>query len=81
MASYMARLALHKLPAPQGVFTVFVPVSPCGMGSYSVLILGKAVRHFVSQSQHFWGGGGAMYSASQVSQEHVRCVRALHLTH
>lgn len=38
------RYALHGLPSPAALPSVFLPLGPCGQGSYGILLLGKVVR-------------------------------------
>ncbi|KAJ2307585.1 Plasma membrane sulfite pump involved in sulfite metabolism [Coemansia sp. RSA 2706] len=45
IASYIIRLVLFKLPPPEIIFTVFIPIGPMGQSSYAIQLLGvQALR-------------------------------------
>jgi tellurite resistance protein TehA-like permease len=41
---YYQRLALHKLPAREVIVSCFLPLGPCGFGSYTIFHLGLVSR-------------------------------------
>lgn len=41
---FIARTAILGLPAPQALCSLFLPLGPCGQGSFGILLLGKTVR-------------------------------------
>ncbi|KAH9862613.1 hypothetical protein IAQ61_010031 [Plenodomus lingam] len=55
LVMYYTRLALHKLPPREIVVSSFLPLSPLGMGSYSIIHLGRMCRKVFPQTQFFSG--------------------------
>ncbi|WVQ85104.1 hypothetical protein IAT38_007269 [Cryptococcus sp. DSM 104549] len=41
---YMHRTIVHGIPAAAAIPTVFLPLGPCGQGSFGIVILGRTVR-------------------------------------
>jgi ABC-type transport system involved in Fe-S cluster assembly fused permease/ATPase subunit len=50
---YFQRLALHKLPAREVIVSCFLPLGPCGFGSYTIFHLGKVSREVFTQVDIF----------------------------
>jgi len=73
MALLYARLAIHKVPAPEAVVSVFLPVGPCGQGAFVLLQLAEVTRQ-LTKSTGVWLGGGSIYSA----EEAVMMATAVH---
>jgi tellurite resistance protein TehA-like permease len=42
---WIHRSTIHGLPSPSSLPSVFLPLGPCGQGSYGILLLGKVVRN------------------------------------
>jgi tellurite resistance protein TehA-like permease len=38
------RMAIHGPPAPQALASSFLPLGPCGQGSYGIIIMGQTAR-------------------------------------
>ena len=55
IAMYFHRLALHKLPAREVIVSCFLPLGPCGFGSYTIFHLGKVSRRVFAQTDIFGG--------------------------
>jgi len=53
IAMYFQRLALHKLPAREVIVSCFLPLGPCGFGSYTIFHLGKVSREVFTQVDIF----------------------------
>jgi tellurite resistance protein TehA-like permease len=53
IAMYFQRLALHKLPAREVIVSCFLPLGPCGFGSYTIFHLGKVSRVVFAQTDIF----------------------------
>lgn len=53
IAMYFQRLALHKLPAREVIVSCFLPLGPCGFGSYTIFHLGKVSRVVFGQVDLF----------------------------
>lgn len=47
---YYQRLAVHKLPSRESIVSCFLPLGPLGFGGFSILYLGKVVRHLLDES-------------------------------
>lgn len=41
---WIARTAIVGLPTPAALCSLFLPLGPCGQGSFGILIIGKTVR-------------------------------------
>ncbi|KAF2020848.1 C4-dicarboxylate transporter/malic acid transport protein-like protein [Aaosphaeria arxii CBS 175.79] len=55
LVMYYTRLALHKLPPREVVVSSFLPLSPLGMGGYTILYLGTVSRDVFPRTQFFQG--------------------------
>lgn len=53
MVMYYTRLALHKLPPREIVVSSFLPISPLGMGGYTILYLGHVAQKVFPQTGFF----------------------------
>lgn len=53
IAMYYQRLTLHKLPAREVIVSCFLPLGPCGFGSYTIFHLGKVSRDVFAQTDIF----------------------------
>lgn len=45
MALWIYRTAIGGVPAPAALPSVFLPLGPCGQGSFGIILLGRTVRH------------------------------------
>ncbi|WWC58639.1 uncharacterized protein I303_101183 [Kwoniella dejecticola CBS 10117] len=41
---YLHRIIIHGIPCPQQLPSLFLPLGPCGQGSFGIMILGKMVK-------------------------------------
>jgi tellurite resistance protein TehA-like permease len=41
---FIYRMAIYGIPSPGALPTLFLPLGPCGQGSYGILMLGKVAR-------------------------------------
>ncbi|KAJ5564357.1 hypothetical protein N7513_000599 [Penicillium frequentans] len=48
---YYQRLAVHKLPSREVIVSCFLPLSPLGFGSYSIMYMGKVARSLLADSE------------------------------
>jgi tellurite resistance protein TehA-like permease len=46
---YFHRLAIYNLPPRETIVSVFIPLSPLGMGAYGIITMGKAARDIFPQ--------------------------------
>ncbi|CAI6319341.1 unnamed protein product [Periconia digitata] len=53
LVMYYTRLALHKLPPREIVVSSFLPISPLGMGGYTIMYLGTVAREVFPQTESF----------------------------
>jgi tellurite resistance protein TehA-like permease len=44
MALWLYRTAVHGVPAPAALPSVFLPLGPCGQGSFGIILLGRTIR-------------------------------------
>ena len=53
LVMYYQRLALHKLPPREVIVSSFLPLSPLGMGGYTIMYLGSVAHTVFPQTQFF----------------------------
>jgi tellurite resistance protein TehA-like permease len=44
MALWLYRTAVYGVPAPAALPSVFLPLGPCGQGSFGIILLGRTIR-------------------------------------
>lgn len=49
-ALYYARLLFYKIPPSELIMSVFIPLGPCGQGSYCILKLADSMNNIVSET-------------------------------
>jgi tellurite resistance protein TehA-like permease len=65
MAIYFQRLAVHHLPPRATIVSVFLPLGPCGQGSFALLQFAKVVRKLADDTGVGLGNGSSFDRQSQ----------------
>lgn len=66
MAIYFQRLAIHHLPPRAAIVSVFLPLGPCGQGSFALLQFAKVVRQLAIDTGVGLGNGAMFDSETQI---------------
>jgi len=67
MAIYFQRLAMHHLPPRATIVSVFLPLGPCGQGSFALLQFAKVVHKLADETGVGLGNGSSFDRQSQLS--------------
>lgn len=65
MAMYFHRLAVHHLPPAAAIVSVFLPLGPCGQGSFAILQFSKVIRSLAEKSNVALGAGATLSASDQ----------------
>lgn len=66
LALYFHRLAVHHLPPRAAIVSVFLPLGPCGQGSFALLQFSKVIRQLAMETGIGLGNGAMYGQATQI---------------